>query len=237
MNPEQQFLQEIEKISGVIVSVGCGMGIMENQLRNMGKIVICIDPNNRDMVDRYTGDKRVLMPDYPTVTDFLKDKPKAVNKVNLLLSHPLPDYNLYDIMAIKRLEPRYIFLKYMKKGGAGSWFLHRFLRKNNIKTLGKLRTDESIKIHISPSVCVVKYEYNKVWEKDVSKHIDERLQSYLIMKISNFIGSDVCEFDYNDTEETCCVKYNLKIQQQFYYNLNILQHNINNIVSESDEDA
>ena len=85
--------------------------------------------------------------------------------VNLLLLHPLPDYILYDIMAIYHLEPIKIFLYYMKDGGAGSWFLHRFLRKNGVNTLGKMKTDKIIEeeLQISPHTCIVKHKYTQVF--------------------------------------------------------------------------
>ena len=105
-----EYFEKIVETKGIIVSVGSGMGKIEQKLRTSGKIVICIDPNDYGKKDRYTGVKRVLYPDYSTVADFLLKKPLSIGKINLLLQYPLPDYNLYDIMAIKRLEPKNIFL-------------------------------------------------------------------------------------------------------------------------------
>jgi hypothetical protein len=166
---DNEFIKKIIKTNGIFVSVGCGMGVLEKQLRDAKKIVICVDPNNYDKKDKYLVDvKRVLMPDYKYVSDLILDKPNIVHKVNLILAHPLPDYTMYDIMSVLKLEPTNIFLYYMKGGGAGSWLLHRFLRKNGVNTSGKLLTDADIekKLNIPSYVCPIKYRYTQIYEKD-----------------------------------------------------------------------
>lgn len=168
---ELQFIKKILETKGIFVSVGSGMGRIEQELISKGKIVFCIDPNNTDMVDRYTGEKRVKKPDYSYVSEFIKDKPSSIGKVNLILLHPLPDYSLYDIFSILSLEPKKIFLYYMKTGGSGSWLLHRFLRKNDVNTIAKIKMDISFlaNYQISFDVCPIKYKYKQVFEKDIDK--------------------------------------------------------------------
>lgn len=194
------FFKKICESKGVIVSVGCGMGQMEQKLRDRGKIVICVDPNNRDNIDRYTKVKRAIKePDYAYVDDLIKAKPLIVGKVNLLLLHPLPDYALYDIQAILKLEPKKIFLSYMKEGGAGSWLLHRFLRKNNIDTQGKLKTDIMWEQRNLPrSICPIKYKYKQIFETERSDY-----HTYNILEkqelLTNIYTSD---YSIENKEET-----------------------------------
>jgi hypothetical protein len=47
-------------------------------------------------------------------------------------------------MAVLKLEPKNIFLYYMKGRGAGSWLLHRFLRKSWFET----QSDNSTKMRV-----------------------------------------------------------------------------------------
>jgi len=165
---DDEFVKKIIDTNGIFVSVGCGMGMLEKRLRDAGKIVICVDPNDYDQRDQYLGVRRVLTPDYKFVSDLILDKPNIVGKVHLILSHPLPDYTIYDIMAVLKLEPKNIFLYYMKGGGAGSWLLQRFLRKNGVQNTGKLLTDKNFYEGrgVTPSVCPIKYRYTQVYEKD-----------------------------------------------------------------------
>ena len=177
------FVQRIIDTKGIFVSVGCGMGLLEKQLKDAGKIVICVDPNDYDKKDRYLyGVRRVpnFKPDYKFVSDLIADKPNVVGKVNLILSHPLPDYTIYDIMAVLKLEPKTIFLYYMRGGGAGSWLLHRFLRKNGVDTKAKLLTDKNVyeEHDISPDICPIKYRYTQIYEKDELIYRDGRPQPF-----------------------------------------------------------
>jgi hypothetical protein len=194
------FITKIINTKGLFVSVGCGMGVLENRLRQAGKVVICIDPNNYDVVDRYTGDIRELNPDYKFVSELIADRPNVVGKVNLILNHPLPDYAMYDIMSIFQLEPLHIFLYYMKMGGAGSWLLHRFLRKNGVRTHAKIRMDEQLeKIGIDITACIIPYKYVQIYENSVGEH------TYSILKrttqITPRITPQIKQFVYKDVEE------------------------------------
>ena len=206
---DEIFINKILQTQGIFVSVGSGMAEMEQKLIDCGKIVICIDPNNTDTVDRYTGVKRVRYPDFSYVSEFIKNKPLCIGKVNLILLHPLPDYSLYDIMAILSLEPKKIFLYYMKDGGSGSWLLHRFLRKNGVNTRAKIKMDISLKSLVSVDVCPIKYKYEQVFEKDTYL-LHEHTYSVLERK-------DKLKQQYNisnelllDKEEVCLGKNNIE---------------------------
>jgi len=202
------FVKKIIKFTGIFVSVGSGMGVMEKQLLDAGKVVICVDPNNYDKKDRYTQAIRVIQPNYRFVSDLLEDKPSIVGKVNLILNHPLPDYALYDIMAILKLEPIRIFLYYMKEGGAGTWLLHRFLRKNGVNNTGKLKTDYQLETNykISIDVCPVIYRYKQIYENDIQgRSPSEGDHSYCILereeKLPKKYISINCEANLSDKEE------------------------------------
>lgn len=216
-----EYFEKIVETKGIIVSVGSGMGKIEQKLRTSGKIVICIDPNDYGKKDRYTGVKRVLYPDYSTVADFLLKKPLSIGKINLLLQYPLPDYNLYDIMAIKRLEPKNIFLYYKKDGCAGSWFLHRFLRKNKITTRGKIRMDEHVKriFFINENKCLVKHQYHKFFE------FDDYPYSYLILTRGKAVEDEnfIQDINFEDVEEFI-LEGKLSVQIKFGKNLDILKN-------------
>lgn len=204
---EDLFISQIIKSTGIFVSVGCGMGVLEKKLIEAGKILICIDPNDYDKKDRYTQAVRVLKPNYKYVSNLLEDRPNIVGKVNLILIHPLPDYALYDIMSIVKLEPKRIFLYYMKDGGAGSWLLHRFLRRNGVNSSAKLKTDDNIleRFNISKDICPVKHKYKQVYENNIIEHNTNQCHTYSILdrqEIHNNIPISInCEANLEDKEE------------------------------------
>ena len=59
----------------------------------------------------------------------------------------------------------------MKGGGSGSWLLHRFLRKNDVNTIAKIKMDITLatQIQICFNVCPIKYKYKQVFEEDIDK--------------------------------------------------------------------
>jgi hypothetical protein len=220
-NYDNEFIKKIIKTNGIFVSVGCGMGVLEKQLRDAKKIVICVDPNNYDKKDKYLVDvKRVLMPDYKYVSDLILDKPNIVHKVNLILAHPLPDYTLYDIMSVLKLEPTNIFLYYMKGGGAGSWLLHRFLRKNGVNTTGKLLTDANIEknFNIPSYVCPIKYRYTQIYEKDVDGCSHQHTYSILERKEQlDFVYTENKKLSYSlEEKEEVVLEGENRIKENFY---------------------
>lgn len=215
---DDEFVKKIIDTNGIFVSVGCGMGVLEKRLRDAGKIVICVDPNDYDQRDQYLVDvRRVLTPDYKFVSDLILDKPNIVGKVHLILSHPLPDYTIYDIMAVLKLEPKNIFLYYMKGGGAGSWLLQRFLRKNGVQNTGKLLTDKNFyeRLGITPDVCPIKYRYTQAYEKDELVNRDGRPHpfehTYSILE-----RKEQLEIIYTESEAFKKIKpYSLEEKEEF----------------------
>lgn len=166
----------LKDISGVIVSVGSGMGHTESFMRNNGNVVICVDPYKEDK-DLYVPITRKLPSDYAYVRDLVNDKPNIVGKTTVFLNYPLTDYIIYDIFSIYTLEPKKIVLFLhldTKNRCSGSYMLHRFLRKNGVRSTVKLGMDKQCRENgLNDNVCPIRFRYDL-------KDIRECLDGYLI---------------------------------------------------------
>ena len=142
-----------------ILSVGSGMGVEEQFLVDHGYTVVCVDPSKAKKDPYLRGKRRVRAADYATVPDYLTAHPEYDGQVQLLLHYPLPDYVMYDFLAIHDLRPRWVTVMATMGGSAGSFLLHVWLRACGVRSLGKVRTEQS---SIKDGQVVVSTPYQRV---------------------------------------------------------------------------
>lgn len=126
-------VEYLSVISGYpIVSIGCGNGTLEYLLKENGvSNLILINPAPQSF-RKYPENGKYLEPNYNTVHDLIKDRPKILGKCVLFI--PWATHNSegeYDIEGINILNPIAIISLYEVNGGAGSYSFHRWLQ--NIK--------------------------------------------------------------------------------------------------------
>ena len=126
------------------ISVGSGMGHLEDYLCKNGINVICVDPTLTTK-DRYTKVKMVRKPDFSLVSVLMEQCPELVGNCNIMLIYPLPDYVLVDYLSIVDFQPILIVTVVDDGGQSGSFYYHKFLRKCGLSTQGKLLTSENFR--------------------------------------------------------------------------------------------
>ena len=142
-----------------VLSVGSGMGVEEQLLVDHGYAVVCIDPSKAKKDPYLPGKRRVRAPDYPSVPVYLEAHPEYDGGVQLLLHYPLPDYVMYDFLAIQDLRPKCVTVMASMGGSSGSFLLHVWLRQCGVGTFGKLRSEQR---HIGDPRVVVSTPYQRV---------------------------------------------------------------------------
>ena len=142
-----------------VVSVGSGMGVEEQLLVDNGYTVVCIDPSNARTDLYLLGKRRKRAADHANVPEYLEKNPQYDGGVQLLLHYPLPDYAMYDFLAIHDLRARFVTVAATLGGSSGSFLLHVWLRACGVRTLGKLRTEQA---HIPDGQVVVSTPYTVV---------------------------------------------------------------------------
>lgn len=143
-----------------IVSVGSGMGVLEQWLINQGCQVVCIDPTS-NQIDPYTKVEMTKPPDYKTVKEYIESKQPMMDHCQVLLNYPLPDYALYDICSIYDLQPKFVTINAGYYGHSGSALLHMWLRRNQVDTQGKLFTETQWREFMDLDL-LVKQKYKKI---------------------------------------------------------------------------
>lgn len=113
-----------------LVSVGCGAAFVERKLARMGlaQEVILVDPNPASFMP--VGMKREELPkmDFPTTRALLSAQPRLRGNCCLFLWNPDPDFEYYDIEAIRLLAPQLVIIAYEANLTAGGYLLNAWLQ-------------------------------------------------------------------------------------------------------------
>ena len=116
-----------------LISVGSGAAELEHNLAtSLDRHVICIDPSP----SAFSKKEPLIRPTWASVKDMLA----VTTPVNSTLLLIWPEFNGYDLEAIRLLRPHELFLLYEENGASGSAQLHEWLRDpDNGYTVGGLR--------------------------------------------------------------------------------------------------
>ena len=109
--------------SDQIISVGSGECGLEVHLeKKFDRKILCVDPNPTSYGNNGVMFPNTRDPDYPLVDDLIKDREELVGNCNVILNWPSPnnDGNSFDILAIKALKPKMVFLLFEESGSSGS---------------------------------------------------------------------------------------------------------------------
>lgn len=107
-----------------VLSVGSGLGILEDKIIKSGINVTCIDPDPTSFASEIH--KIIVKPAFATVDDYLKSHS---GQCELILCHTTPNDSIYDIDAINKLDASIIYILYDTSGSAGSGHLHYFIHQ------------------------------------------------------------------------------------------------------------
>mgnify|MGYP003350573109 CR=1 FL=1 len=139
---------------------------------------------------------------------------------------------------------------FRSKGGAGSWFFHRFLRCNGIETYGKLDTDIYLDFHyiwiecedrnekkiIPRCINLVKHSYTRIFELDQK---DKKGCSYLILKKDCFLNDEKINhiFDfYDDIEQSLSQEWEEDIIKENYFKCLAILADLSPVIENDDDD-
>ena len=146
-----------------IVSVGSGMGTVEQYLEQKGFKVITIDPTTLKR-DPYTSFELAKKPDYANVSEYMQSSAYDIKEeYHVLIHYPLCNYALYDICCIYDIKPKFVTIM-AGDTMSGTFLLHVWLRQHGVKTCGYVRAEHNVKTALSaPNLnFVVKEKYEKL---------------------------------------------------------------------------
>lgn len=119
-----QFFQIFTRFnSDQIVSVGSGKCGLEVYLEEkFDRKILCIDPDPGSYLNDDKRFPKTRDPDYPLVDDLIRDREELIGNCNVILNWPSPNNqgDSFDILAIKALNPKMIFLLFEESGSSGS---------------------------------------------------------------------------------------------------------------------
>ena len=202
--------------SDQIISVGSGECGLEVHLEEkFDRKILCVDPN-----PTFHGNDNALFlktrdPDYPLVDDLIKDNEELVGNCNVILNWPSPNDQgrSFDILAIKTLNPKMVFLLFEESGSSGSPDLINWIG-SKVEGYEDSRLGLSMYVmgmtELDLSKCPnTKYRMVSDHTHTMRTKIDRFSYKYLILSRED---QDIGDFEpiieknesFNDTDE-CCV--------------------------------
>jgi hypothetical protein len=185
-----------------LVSVGCGMGVVEREVRTWVKndfFLVDPAPNSFYPYAKHNIHEMVVIAGMPAThsytSELLKTNPELAKGDSCLLLLNWCDYGQddYDLEAIRLLKPRAIFAIIDSTGSAGSFLFHEFAKTRseyNIQCIYRIRHDKREKYACSHKTIEMKWfirhtkpiePYTEIYHC-IQSHDDTNAQNIMVLR-------------------------------------------------------